>query len=173
MKFLKLIALFISVIVLFPTVVSATEGCLSGGRVYTELLGEFNPYGGKKDQLKYYSSVGASVKLYYGEMNNGYHCGDINVYPSSKMWDGQKNVTIPAQNEITSKSNGGCVISRTLGGGIEGYGDKVSFVTNTSTDCSPDTQQNLPLDDYLPLMLVAIAGFAAYSIYKNQLAFNF
>ncbi len=160
------------VLILFSVDVKADVGCLVNNVIYTDYLGDASPYHPSNPAKKYYSNLGNSATIYYGSANDGYHCGFVNVYPASNYWDGHQNVPIEAQNEITSRESGGCVISSSLGGTPQGGdGDFVTFSMNNASYCSTPPN-NLPFDDHLNFIVLAMAGLGAYFISsKGKLVF--
>lgn len=162
-KYLKFILLL-----LFPVTVFADtsgSGCRVDDKVYTTYLGMGYPYGSSQPMKRYYKNT-TYVPIYYGygyNQHQGYKCGFINIYPNSSYWNGSQNVPIPAENEITSSSFGGCVIATSLGASPQREGDYVTFTYNRTGECASE----LPLDDYNWVILVLTALAGLYFIRKK------
>ncbi|WP_316804038.1 hypothetical protein [Pedobacter nototheniae] len=145
------------------------EGCKVENVVYTNYLGEARPYGSSNPLTKFYQKPGPNIQIWYNNSNTGYKCGYINSYGSSSYWDGTKNVSIPAQNEILA-TKGDCVTAATLGGSITGNGVLVDYKVNDPTYCSSPPTNNLPIDDYMPGVILLAGGIGVFFIKKQILA---
>lgn len=155
----------------FPAISFATisgTGCKIGrDYVYTEYLGMASPYHPSNPKIRYYRSTGPKVPIYWGEGHNqyqGYRCGYINIYPASSYYDAEqgKNVPIPAENEITSYLSGGCVIAPSLGATPVSQDTYVAYSYNRTGMCTVKPPNNIPLDDYIWLMLVVAGGLGFF-----------
>lgn len=148
------------------------NGCKIGQNyVYTEYLGEADPYGGQQ-KLIYYNSNGPRIPIYWGHGHNeyqGYRCGYINVYPASSYYDYvlKKNVPIPAENEFTFEGKQ-CVIAPALGARPVNTDAYVSYSYNKTGKCG-GPPQNIPLNDHVWMMLLLVAGFGALAIKKKMI----
>jgi hypothetical protein len=144
-------------------------GCRIGDKVYTEYLGTAFPYGPENPSSKYYKNA-SYIPIYYGygyNQHQGYKCGFINIYPASSYYNGQNEVPIPAENEITSTQFNSCVTSATLGGGVISNGDYVGYTYNRTENCYVAPPAPLPLDDQIWWMLIPISALGFYFLKKN------
>lgn len=167
MRYLLILFLFISTSCLAD---DSGNGCRIGDKVYTQYLGTAYPYGPENGSSKYYQNSNY-IPIYYGygyNQHQGYKCGFINIYPASSYWNGQENVAIPAENEITSSQFNSCVISSSLGGSVISNGDYVGYTYNRTSSCYVAT----PLDDYIWLLVISFCALGYYFLKKKKVAFS-
>lgn len=147
-------------------------GCKIGQEyVYTEYLGMASPYDPSNPKIRYYKSTGAKIPIYWGSGHNeyqGYRCGYINVYPASSYYDYalQKNVPIPAENEMNALGQG-CVIAASLGATPISTDTYVAYSYNKTGKCG-GPPQNVPLNDHVWMLLLLAAGYGALVIKKRM-----
>lgn len=130
------------------------------------------PYGTGVAPIKYYNSNGPKVPIYWGygpNLNRGYKCGYINVYPASSYWDQdlQQNVPIPAEQEMSDLGQQ-CAIAPSLNVAPVATDTYVHYDYNKTDKCS-NSPNNLPIDDYLGFIVLGMAGFGAYFLRKKVL----
>ncbi|WP_316782868.1 hypothetical protein [Pedobacter frigiditerrae] len=143
------------------------SGCNIGSAIYTDYLGMAPYYGDVNNMVRVYKTNGASIDLNTNNSNR-YQCGKVNVYPAGSYYDSSippygANVTIPAQNEITSQgADNSCVLGPSLAaagnGNVNGNGKYATFNYNNPTYC------NVPLDDYTPILSLVVSLFGFYYI---------
>jgi hypothetical protein len=161
-------------------------GCMVGEHwVYTSEMGTSKVKGAGNEVYRYFSFTSHKIPIYPGygmNLHRGYRCGYINRYPASSYYDSSippygANVPIPAEQEYTLQGEP-CVVSPTLGGpptatsGQSGMGQYVYYTYNRTNMCGGGGPvQNVPLDDYIWLMLIG-AGVVGYVtiVRKNQLS---
>ncbi len=146
-------------------------GCKIGHEyLYTDYLGKAPAYVGTAP-IHYFRSNGNRIPFYWGygfNQHQGYRCGYINVYPSSSYYDYKtgKNIQIPSEQEFTSLGEQ-CVIAPSLGAppvATDTYG---RYSYNKTNKCGGDSETNVPLDDYIPILLLGV-GFIGYYFLKTQ-----
>jgi len=118
-------------------------GCNLGNRIYTRKIGTTNFWGTKFDV---YDSNGAAYPINWNrQIVSCDNVEDYNVKSQAKScW---VNSTVPKEN-----TNGG-----------SGNGDIVSY-----TKCIGKPNANLPLDDYIWVLLVAVAAFGSTYIIRSK-----
>ncbi len=147
------------------------EGCKIGeGYIYTQYLGTAPAYTGT-NPIRYYNSNGPKIPFYWGygqNLHRGYRCGYINVYPASSYYDQEtgQNVPIPAENEF-SFLGPQCVIAPTLGATPIATDSYVSYSYMKTSKCTVTPPQNVPIDDYVWIILITFALVGIFFLRKN------
>jgi len=164
---MKICAFFIFFsFILISSVYSQTTGygCRVNNVVYTEYLGMEHPYHFSNPLKKFYRSDGSKIFINFNNYNGsnaptyyGYQCGMLNQYPASN--------TGPGQDEAVAEL-GGCVISKTLGGPIEGDETYVSYNYNKTQYCAIPVN-NMPVDDFIPLF-VPFSGILGFMVIRKS-----
>lgn len=172
LKFLKSL-LFILIPISSFAQVSGT-GCRIDDKVYTDYLGNAPAYSPHNPNKRFYGTW-SYVPIYNGSGHNqyqGYRCRYINIYPASTYWDGNQNIPIPAENEITSSTFGACVTSTTLGGQVIREGDYITYTYMKPGKCAVAPTTELPLDDYIWVLLLIVCAWGCYMMRKDQWKLN-
>ncbi|MES2417981.1 MAG: hypothetical protein V4541_07310 [Bacteroidota bacterium] len=170
-----LLIFFLLPILAFST--TTGTGCKIGnGYIYTDYLGMASPYGPNETKLRYYNSNGNKIPFYWGygdNDNRGYHCGFINVYGATSYYDSvlKKNVSIPAENEFSFLGGGNCIIAPTLGATPVAQDSYVSYTYNRTDKCA-GSPQNVPIDDYIWLIVLATAGLGLFFLRNENIYYN-
>lgn len=143
------------------------SGCNIGSSIATDYLGMAPYYGNVNNMVRVYKANSTSIAI-NSNSSNRYQCGNVNVYPAGSYYDSTippygANVTIPAQNEITSQgADNSCVTAPSVAaagnGNVSNNGKYVTFNYNNPTFC------NVPLDDYAPILILVIGLFGFYYI---------
>lgn len=147
------------------------EGCKIGeGFIYTQYLGSTPAYTGTPP-IRYFNSNGPKIPFYWGygqNLHRGYRCGYINVYPASSYYDQESGTNIPieAENEFTYLGSQ-CVIAPTLGATPVATDSFVSYSYMKTNKCAVTPPENVPLDDYIGVILFASALTGAYFLREN------
>lgn len=170
MKKLLLLLLFLQTSSFILADVSG-EGCKIGqGFIYTQYLGSAPAYTGTAP-IRYYNSNGPKIPFYWGygeHLHRGYRCGYINVYPASSYYDSEtgQTVQIPAENEFSFKGPQ-CVIAPTLGATPVATDSYVSYSYMKTNKCTVAPPENIPLDDYVGLIMITVALAGAFFIRRS------
>jgi len=182
----KYLSLTVSSAVLFFSFISPSfsqvtgRGCNLGSNVATQFLGTATYNGDITQSVRLYRSS-PLVPIITGNGYSGYRCGYINVYPAGTRYVSatNSNVSYNAANEITATSNTRCATSSsytanfTSGNGNEGteidyrYNDPAYYAdADPNYPCSAQLN-NLPIDDYLALLLFPIGACSFLFIRKR------
>ncbi len=116
-------------------------GCNLGNVIYTQKIGTSKFYGTDYDV---YKSNGTSYPI---DWNNASTPNQIN---SNKVFSQNESCWV---NSYVNPKNNNTGVS---------YGTLVHYTVNPN-------QTNVPLDDYVGLILILIAGTGAFALYKKQL----
>ena len=164
LKYLVVLVLFLISVFMAKAQTSGT-GCRIGDNVYTEYLGTGSYYGNNNDIMKVYNINGPKLLVVNGQGYNGYQCGKINVYSGGQRWNGSTNVPYPAVNEVLGTvSTNSCMVSTSASVSNGGKANIIQYKINNPTYCVPE---ELPIDDYSSLIVLATAAIGAYFISKK------
>lgn len=140
-------------------------GCRVNNVIYTEYLGMGHPYHPSNPLKRFYRSDGPKLFMNFNNYNGanaptyyGYQCGVLNQFAASS--------TGPGQDEAVAEG-GGCVISKTLDGPIEGDETYVNYNYNKTLYCGASVN-NMPIDEYSPLFAFIIGGLGLVVIRKKK-----
>lgn len=149
------------------------SGCNIGGKVAMEYLGTAPYYGGPKIVQVYKSSNYVNIVLENGYA--GYNCAVLNVYSAGVRWDpvSHSNVAYPGENDIVSTGSDpkGCVVASTLNGVPDGEGPIIQYSYKKPAYCGSPPSTPVPIDDYIPFLIVVIGLFGFFYINKRKLIF--
>ncbi len=145
MKFLKSIILLIILITIYfkasANGSSSGYGCNLGNVIYTQKMGTSKFYGNDYDV---YNSNGTRYAI---DWNNTSTPNQIN---SDSIVDQRETCWV---NSYVNPKNNNTGVS---------WGTLVQYTVNNN-------QTNVPLDDYVGLILILVAGTGAFALYKKQL----
>ena len=120
-------------------------GCNLGSRVYTQKIGTSTFWG---DQFDVYNSNGTNYPI---DWNNTSQCNYINA---NNIVDQKRTCWV---NSYVNPTNNNSGVS---------YGTIVYY---SATTCSTNPPVGLPLEDYIPLFMIAIGGMGAFVIANKKM----
>ncbi|MFW0717070.1 hypothetical protein [Pedobacter sp. N23S346] len=147
-------------------------GCDFGGQIAMLYLGTATYYGNKNDIVEVYSSSSA-VPINKGN-GRAYDCAAVNDYGEFQVWDpsiqpygGMR--TVPASHDIRRSSSSRqheCVVASSRYATPDGEGTIVGYTYKDPNKCDASRPNHLPLDDFMPLLIVS-AGVLAFFLIRN------
>ena len=187
MKFFKTIVPSLVLLLIFcaPSFAQTPgTGCHIGNEVAANYLGTATYYGNTNVIVKVYRD-NFKIPIITGNGYAGYKCGYINVYSAGVRNGGTQ--PHPGAQEIVNNYSGNasrkCVVVSAYTPNVtsaSGEGFEVDYKYNdpafanyrdTSFPCPTTPTVPVPLDDYIPLFMIIIAGMSFVLIRKN-LAFS-
>ncbi|WP_157263195.1 hypothetical protein [Pedobacter sp. R20-19] len=151
------------------------NGCDFGGRIAIQYLGSATYYGNSNDVVEVYSTSSA-VPINKGN-GKGYDCDAINDYDAFQVWDPSiqpygANRTVPASHDIRrnpSSRQHECVVASSRYATPDGEGTIVGYTYKDPNNCTSARPNNLPLDDYLPFLVLMSVMISLPFIIKNSI----
>ncbi len=148
------------------------NGCDFGGQIATQYLGDAPYYGNRNDIVMVYSSSSA-VPINKGN-GWGYDCAAINDYNEFQVWDSSIQPyggmrIVPASHDIRrnpASVQHECVVASARYATPGGEGKIVGYTYQDPNKCNASRPNHLPLDDYMPLLIV-LAGIVAFFLIRN------
>ena len=149
------------------------KGCDFGGRIAIQYLGTATYYGNTNDVVEVYNTSSA-VPINKGN-GRAYDCDAINDYDEFQVWDSSippygANRTVPASHDIKrnpSSRQHECVVASSRYATPDGEGTIVGYTYKDPNKCNSPRPNNLPLDDYLPFLVLITGVISLPFIRKN------
>jgi len=172
-KLIGLLTMMLSIITLHSNAQISGKGCDFGGRIATQYLGTAIYYGNANDIVEvYYTSSAVPINKGNGR---AYDCNAINDYDEFQVWDSSippygGQVTVTASHDIRRNSSSRqheCVVASSRYATPDGEGTIVGYTYKDPNKCTSVRPNNLPLDAYLPF-LVLITGVISLPVIRKN-----